>query len=132
MAFESTHTIRLGHTDAARRLYFARQFDLVHAAYEDWLAHEGLSIRTLVEDPAVGLPIAHAESDFQGQLFVGDVVTIEVQVVARSTRSFTMGYTLRSKGRQVGTAKTVHVAVGAKGSQALPEAVGAVLDRHLG
>lgn len=127
--FETTRTVRLGHTDAARRLYFARQLDLVHEAYEAWLLHEGVDFRALVEDPSGGLPIVHVESSYTGQLFVGDELTIRVAVEARSTRSFTLAYTLTAGGRQVGTAKTVHVAVdGSTGkSTALPEAISRLL-----
>ena len=132
-AFETTRTIRLGHTDAARRLYFARQFDLVHEAYEDWLHAEGLSIRALVEDPNGGVPIVRAESDFKGQLFAGDVVTIELAVIERSERSFSLGYRLLRADRVVGEAKTIHVSVdGSTGkSGPLPETLKQVLDRHL-
>jgi len=109
--FETTRTIRLGHTDAARRMFFARQFDLVHEAYEDWLEAHGLPIRSLLEEGDFGLPIVRAESDYSGSLFAGDRVCIAVSVEGRSERSFTLSYVLRSGDRQVGTAKTVHVAV---------------------
>lgn len=132
-AFETTRIVRLAHTDAARRLYFARQLDLVHEAYEDWLSAEGLPIRTLIDDPAGGLPIVHIESDYKGQVFTGDALVIELTVLERSARSFTLGYSLRCEGREVGTAKTVHVAVdGSTGrSGPLPPALTAILDRHL-
>jgi acyl-CoA thioesterase FadM len=127
--FETTRTIRLGHTDAARRLYFARQLELVHEAYEAWLIHEGVDFRALVEDPEGGLPIVHAESRYTGQVFVGDPVTIGITVEARSARSFTLAYTLESGGRQVGSARTVHVALDARTgkSTALPEVMSRLL-----
>lgn len=129
MGFETTATIRLGHTDAARRMYFARQFDLVHEAYEDWLAHVGLSIFDLVHNDTGGVPIVHAEADYTGQLFAGDVVTIGLVVEAVSTRSFTLAYTLTKGERQVGTAKTVHVYIDGKAGKAapLPEALSQAL-----
>ena len=132
MPFETTLTVRLGHTDAARRLYFARQFDLVHAAYEDWLAHAGLSIRDLVHDESGGLPIVHAESDYMGQVFVGDDVVIAVTVDHVGTRSFTLAYALSVGGKLVGKAKTVHVAIdGSTGrSGPLPDALTQALKTH--
>ena len=131
MPFETTRIVRLGHTDAARRLYFARQFDLVHEAYEDWLASEGLPIRSLVENPGGGVPIVHAESDYTGQVFAGDALVIRIELVKRGSRSFTLGYTLRVGERQVGTAQTVHVSVdGTTGkSSPLPEALTTILTR---
>ena len=133
-AFETTRIIRLGHTDAARRLYFARQLDLVHEAYEDWLEHEGLSIRMLIDDRSGGVPIVHAESSYTGQVFAGDEVVIRLTVEARSTRSFTLGYTLSRGETQVGTAKTVHVSVDAATGKScpLPEDLTRVLERQLG
>lgn len=133
VAFETSCTIRLGHTDAAGRLYFARQLDLVHEAYEDWLAHEGIPLRTLVEDPSGGLPIVHAEASYAGQLFVGDRITIRVSVDACSTRSFTLAYALVRGDVDVGTAKTVHVSVDATTgrSRALPDALARLLLSHL-
>lgn len=132
-AFETMYTIRLGHTDAAGRLYFARQFDLVHEAYEDWLAHEGIPIRSLVEDASGGLPIVQAECAYTGQLFVGDAVTIALSVRTCSARSFTLGYVLHRGETQVGTASTVHVAVDARSgrSRALPDALAQILKRYL-
>ncbi len=132
-AFETTCTIRLGHTDAAGRLFFARQLDLVHEVYEDWLAHEGIPIRRLIEDPTGGLPIVHAESSYTGQLFAGDVLTVRLSVEACSTRSFTLSYALICGERPVGTAKTVHVAVDAATgkSRALSDDLARVLRAHL-
>lgn len=132
-AFETACTIRLAHTDAAGRLYFARQLELVHEAYENWLAHEGLPIRSLLDDTSGGLPIVQAECTYTGQLFVGDAVTIRLSVEAVSTRSFTLGYELHRGETQVGTAKTVHVAVDvATGkSRALSEDLTGILRRHL-
>jgi 1,4-dihydroxy-2-naphthoyl-CoA hydrolase len=129
VSFETSKIVRLGHTDAAGRLYFARQFDFVHEAYEDWLEHVGVQIRDLVEDPAGGLPIVHAESSYKGQLFTGDRVAITVAVEAHSPRSFTLAYTLTCNERLVGTARTVHVAVDAKTGKAgaLPGALKKVL-----
>jgi 1,4-dihydroxy-2-naphthoyl-CoA hydrolase len=132
VAYETLITVRLGHTDAARRLYFARQLDLVHEAFEDWLAAEGLPIRTLVDDPTGGLPIVHAEADYTGQVFTGDPLTVRLTVAKRSSRSFTLAYALSVDGREVGRASTVHVAVdGSTGrSRDLPDALIAILDRH--
>jgi len=132
-AFETTSTIRLGHTDAAQRLFFARQLDLVHEAYEDWLSHEGLSIRALVEDPTGGLPIVEAHCRYTSPLFVGDVVTIRISVEACSGRSFTLAYALHCGERPVGTARTVHVAVDAATgrSRALSDELTRVLRRYL-
>ncbi|HCH62811.1 MAG: hypothetical protein CL927_20660 [Deltaproteobacteria bacterium] len=118
--FETTRTIRLGHTDAARRMFFARQFDLIHEAYEDWLEANGLPIRTLLEDSDFGLPIVRAESDYRGSLFAGDRVCITITVEGRTERSFTLSYVLRSGDRQVGTAKTVHVAVDRASGRSCP------------
>ena len=131
--FETTLIIRLGHTDAARRLYFARQFDLVHEAYEDWLEQAGLPLRGLLEEGAFGVPIVRAESDYSGSLFAGDRVTISVTVEARSARSFTLSYVLRTADRQVGTARTVHVAVDPKTGRSCPLTgpLSDLLDRHL-
>ena len=133
LAFETTRIIRLGHTDAARRLYFARQLDLVHEAYEDWLAQEGCPLRGLVESEGGGVPIVHAECDYTGQVFTGDAVTIGLSVEACSARSFTLAYVLHCEGRQVGAAKTVHVAIDASTGRSgpLPAALAAIVRRHL-
>jgi 1,4-dihydroxy-2-naphthoyl-CoA hydrolase len=133
MAFETTRVVRLGHTDAARRMYFARQFDLIHEAYEDWLASEGVGIRALVENPGGGVPIVHAACDYTGQVFAGDELTIRLTVAKRSSRSFTLAYTLHRGEEPVGKATTVHVAVDASTGKAgaLPEPLSQALARHL-
>ena len=131
--FETTCTIRMGHTDAAHRMYFARQFDLVHEAYEDWLEQEGLPIRHLLENGDFGVPIVRAESEYSASLFAGDRVTIALTVEARSERSFTLSYVLRTETRQVGTARTVHVAVDRSTGRSCPITgpLSEILQRHL-
>ena len=64
----------------------------------------------------------------------GDEVVIRLTVEARSTRSFTLGYTLSRGETQVGTAKTVHVSVDAATGKScpLPEDLTRVLERQLG
>ncbi len=104
--------IKMHHTDAAGRLFFGHQFALCHEAYENFLEHISLPFAELLRTKNYFLPIIHAEADYKKQLFVGDLIEIELKVTNIGQTSFTMGYDLKdTKGQVVGTASTTHVSI---------------------
>jgi 1,4-dihydroxy-2-naphthoyl-CoA hydrolase len=126
-------TIKLRDTDAAGVLYFARQFDLAHDAYQAWLEEEGFGLRRIIEDADFMLAIVHAESDYAAALRVGDRIRISLCVANIGQSSFTMTYELsKEDGAKVGTAQTVHVLIDKKtrGKTPIPDDFGTVLKRN--
>jgi len=113
--------IKLHETDAAGLLFFSHQFKLFHDAYESLLESIGFGFAILIREKSYFLPIVHAESDYKLPLFVGDCITIEVQVENIGKTAFTFAYVIRdAKDALVGTGKTVHVTMDKKAQKKIP------------
>lgn len=112
MSFLYSHVVKFHETDAARRLFFAEQLKIAHDAYEEFLCQGGLRLGDIVAKSDYSLPIVHTEADFHAPLFVGDKITVRIEVERVGKTSFTLDYTFsKAAGQEVGTVKTVHVAV---------------------
>ncbi|MDA1195527.1 MAG: thioesterase family protein [Planctomycetota bacterium] len=104
--------IRLQHTDAAGVVFFARYFELAHAAYEDLLDALGQSLPGNLGSAALLYPIVHAEANYRAMVRMGDRVRIEVTVSEVKSRSFALDYRFATPhGEEIAVLKTVHVAV---------------------
>jgi len=113
--------IKLHDTDAAGILFFSHQFEIIHDAYESFLEKVGVGFPVLIRKKNYFLPIVHAEADYKSPLFVGDRITVEVHLAHVGTTSFTFTYRLlNSKGKLVGTARTVHVTTDKKTKKKIP------------
>ena len=127
----SYHTsIKLHHTDAAGVLFFAKQFQIVHDAYEAMLEKNNMLYRHFF-DGDYALPIVHAETSYQQPLRVSDKITIHLTVEKIGNTSFTLKHTIKRFDTEdiVGEGKTVHVAVDFKKlvKIPLPEAIKNIL-----
>lgn len=132
--FTHTVTVRLRDTDAAGILFFARQFELIHDAFEEFMASHGAGMRYIFAEAPYALVIVHAESDYAAPVRVGDTLAIQVRVECMGAKSFTMGYTLTNGGGTVvGRAKTIHVPIDKATRQAtgVPESLREALDRDI-
>ena len=122
--------IRLQHTDGAGIVFFARFFELAHAAYEDFLDALGHPLPADLAGSAIILPIVHASSDYRALLRLGERVRIEIEVREVKSRSFTLGYRfVKEDGTEAAVLTTVHVAVdtATAHSAALPADLAAAL-----
>ena len=112
------HKIKLHETDAAGLLFFSRQFQIIHDAYESLLETLGFGFAELIRGKDFFLPIVHAEADYKKPLFVGDLIEINVFVETIGATSFTFSYKLlNTKQEIIGTARTVHVTMDKKTSK---------------
>lgn len=103
-------TIHLHQTDAAGLIFFSRQFEILHDAYEGLLEKIGFGFPSLLREQDFFLPIVHAESDYKSTLFVGDKIRVEVRVAEIGNTSFTLDYRVfKDDSTLVGLGKTVHV-----------------------
>ena len=130
--------LRLRHTDAAGVLYFARQFDLIHEAYEAFLEHIGWSLNHMLTKEPVFVAIIRAESDYRVPLRLGEDLVIELMVGRVGHTSYVIDYDIfrRSADQRrelAGTAKTVHVAIDhtVRKKTTLPSALTKQLKAHL-
>jgi len=114
-------TVHLHQTDAAGLLFFSRQFEILHDAYEGLLEKIGFGFPSLLRECDFFLPIVHAESDYTSPLFVGDDIKVEVTVAAIGNTSFTLQYKVLKDGSDmVGAGKTVHVTMDKKSQTKIP------------
>ena len=104
--------VRMADTDAAGVIYFARQLELAHYAFEMFLEEAGLGVGHMLAEKDYRIPIVHAESDYHAPLRVGDRLSICLTALRIGDTSFTLDFRLRDRqGREVGAVKTIHVAV---------------------
>lgn len=113
--------IKLHDTDAAGILFFSRQFEMMHDAYEALLEQIGFGFAELIQNKPYFLPIVHAEADYKLPLTVGDVIEIQVKMEAVGTTSFIFAYQITNAKKQlVGIGRTVHVTIDTKTRQKIP------------
>ncbi|MDP6935732.1 MAG: thioesterase family protein [Myxococcota bacterium] len=122
--FTHPHTIRLRDTDAAGVLFFSRQLELAHDAYEAWLLEYGPGIAQVVEGRSYALYIVHADVDLTAPVKLGDRILVQVRVEKEGSRAYTLAYTFfrdeEGDSSKVGTARTVHVSVDRASGHAMP------------
>ncbi|MFH1700506.1 MAG: acyl-CoA thioesterase [Candidatus Zixiibacteriota bacterium] len=134
-AIKDYYTIKLHDTDAAGILFFANQLRIVHDVYEKFLTTIGFPFGELFEKKNFLIPIVHAESDYSQMLTDGDTVEIELVIAGIGKTSFTLEYKLTNlDGIVVGTARTVHVTIGASKKQKIdiPDKLRNGLEKYLG
>ena len=124
-------------------MFFARYFDLVHRAYEEFLEHIGQPLMPELHASDAAFPLVHVEADYRHPLRMGDRIEIDVAVERLGPGSFTLGHTVRrvssryppgSGGAVVARLMTVHASVNvpAKLAIALPSSLAEALSAHLG
>ena len=122
--FRLPYTIALYDTDAAGIIFYANLFRICQHALEALLADIGYSLPTLFERRTMGMPIVHAEGDFERPLTVGMKVELRARVERIGTSSYRMAYEIWSEsGQRMASAATVQVCVDPKtgASMELPE-----------
>ncbi len=135
-------TIRLGQTDAAGVMFFARYFDLAHVAFEEFMASIGHALKPELHTSTIAFPLVHVEADYRQPLRMGDDVEVDVSVARVSAGSFTLAYLIRRvrsqhnpEAREVPVASitTVHASadVPSKSAVRLPETLSKALGKHL-
>ena len=125
-------TVKLHDTDAAGLLFYGHQFKMAHDCYEAMLESIGFPMAWWLREADCFLPIVHAEADFLLPLFVGDQVEIQLRSEKLGDSSYTLAQDfLDSKGRTVGTVKTVHVVVNKKSGRktTIPDRFRAALEK---
>jgi 1,4-dihydroxy-2-naphthoyl-CoA hydrolase len=109
-----TH-VRMNDTDAAGVIYFANQLRIVHEVFEQFLDSVKLSVGHMLDNSDYLFPVIHAEADYKAPLRVSDPLTINMSVDRIGGSSVAFGFQILDRhGKEVGTAKIVHVAVDKK------------------
>lgn len=127
--FSYETVVRLGHTDTAGVIFFARLFDLIHLAYEAMLEELGYPLSADMPNSEELMPIVHSSADFRSPLRLNDRVRIEVEVEELRARSYTLAYRVLKGETLAAQARTVHVCIDRDRGRArpLPEALARAL-----
>lgn len=101
-------SIRLADTDAAGVVYFASMLSICHEAYEESLTQAGVNFGDFFRDPAVAIPIIHAEIDFFRPIYCGDRLIIELDPRLVNENTFDVAYQILSAAcREICLAKAM-------------------------
>jgi 1,4-dihydroxy-2-naphthoyl-CoA hydrolase len=107
--------IRLFHTDAAGLIFYSNLFNIAYECYEEFLEKSGLSVKKVLDDGKLLIPVVHAEADYLKPLRLGDKIEITMTLNSSGKSSFTLDYVLFNECKEkVAKVKTIHVLVDAK------------------
>ena len=118
--FSQDRTVLFQEVDAAGIVFFARFFDWFHDAYAAALASRGIRFEKVFAEKTWGLPLVHAEADYQSPLVYAAPFRVDIDGVAIGESSITVTYAIRSGDKLHATGKTVHVAIDRKTFRAIP------------
>jgi 4-hydroxybenzoyl-CoA thioesterase len=80
-AWRGDQKVRFSHCDPAGIVYFARYFDLMNGAVEDFFSEAlGLSYAEFIGPRRVGLGYGHVEADFARVAAMGEILTFAILV----------------------------------------------------
>ena len=101
-------------TDAAGVVYFAKGLEICHQAYEESLAAAGISLKQMLLEKTLALPIVRAEIDFMRPLFCGDELQVNLTASLISSNEFAIAYHIyyiNNLDRALVKAQTKHVCI---------------------
>ena len=102
--------VSFGDTDSAKRIYFARVFDIAHKCLEDFAQSKGYYERWF-NKMEWATPIIHTEADYNQGLFAGDEIEVHLYPGELGNTSLQFQYVFEKDGKKVATVKTVHVSL---------------------
>ncbi|MHB1335653.1 MAG: acyl-CoA thioesterase [Candidatus Humimicrobiaceae bacterium] len=107
--------IRLFHTDAAGLIFYSNLFNIAYECYEEFLEKSGFSVKKILNDGKLQIPVVHAEADYFKPLRLGDEIKIIMTLNSSGKSSFTLDYILFNEcDEKVARVKTTHVLVDVK------------------
>ena len=113
--------IKIYDVDAAGVLFFANQFRLVYDAYEAFLEEKGFPVSRFIHQSPYLLPFVSAKTNYQAPLYVGDSITVQLELVAIGDSSVTLNHRIyKADQTLVGEGETINVAIDKKTGQKIP------------
>lgn len=102
--------VRFSHCDPAGIVYFARYFDIMNSAVEDWFGERlGISYASLIGPRRVGLGYGHASADFFRPAMMGDRLTFAILVERIGRASLGLGIHAYREGEAILASRPVIV-----------------------
>ncbi len=91
MAFVHRTPIRFAHVDAAGSVFYPRYFEMLNAAFEDWVAEvAGVDFATLHLGRRIGTPMVNVEATFEHPGRLGEMLDIELLLTRLGKSSLTI------------------------------------------
>ena len=111
MAFTYEVTVRFHEVDRAGIAFFGRVFEYAHVAFEELLLSIDPSWTSVFDDLGWGMPLVHADADFERPMRLNERLTVSVAVESIGARSLTFAFTLTGSEDGVVRARARHVHV---------------------
>ena len=130
--FEHEVTVRFHEVDRAGIVFFGRVFEYCHTAFEEFLAAAADGLASVFDQEGWGMPLVHAEADYQRPMKMGDRIKVELRVDRLGSTSITFGFTLvGADGTQRANAQLVHAFVDLERFQkrSVPETITRALEK---
>lgn len=109
--FKYERTVNFYDCDPAGILFYARIYELTHAAYEGLIESFSLGEDYWANDDYV-VPIIHSEAKYHKPITFGQLISVEVGVKQLKNSSFELQYKCRNESGDVCVeVKTVHVLI---------------------
>jgi 1,4-dihydroxy-2-naphthoyl-CoA hydrolase len=114
MSFEHLVTVRFHEVDRAGIAFFGRVFEFCHEAFEEMLVAADDSLVSVFEQGGWGMPLVHAEADYDRPMRMGDRLRICLNVDRVGDHSITFLYDVigAEDGERRASVKLVHAFVG--------------------
>jgi len=120
-AFQHVFSVPLHDTDAAGAMFFAHLFRHAHDAYEGFMRAIGFPLDRMVREGTQHLPLVRAEADYHRPLRHGDTAWVQLRPAKVGDSSFVLEYRFTDDcGEPYASARTIHVNIGPRGSNAVP------------
>ena len=111
-------TVRFGETDAAGVVHFLELFRWCHETWEESLEKYGIALQEIFPTTQintsqldVALPVVHCEAHYYQPLYVGDIISIELNPKKIDEFSFLLRFELKKDGGKIGLTSIKHVSI---------------------
>lgn len=94
------YQVSFSDVDFARVLFFARYFEIVNRASEDWFHQHGLYFRDLLPQMDLAMPIVATYCRYLGAIRLEEVVEVHLGVTELSPRGFSMPFVFFRQGEE--------------------------------
>lgn len=119
--FQKEVKIRFSDTDPAGILFYSKAFELIHGVYEDFVVESlGVSWKEWFQNTQWALPVVQAEARFFHPMVADQVYLITLELIQKTTSSFTLAYEIKKESHVFAKLKTSHVFIDQTTREKLP------------
>jgi YbgC/YbaW family acyl-CoA thioester hydrolase len=109
VAFTAPVEVRFQDVDAAGLVFFARFFEYVHGAYEQFLASVGQALPDVLREGRWAAPLRHVEADYRAPVRYGEEIEVQLVRAAVQPSEIALGWRVcRRDGKVCVLLQTVH------------------------